>query len=296
MSPRIVAPAALIFASLLASPLAAQSPDAPAPPPAQPAGQEHPPVEGMRTPIPALSEPVASTLGIEPDAAEILQKMSNFLRELPRFSFTTEIVFDVVETDEQKLQVSRWMQIDFERPDKIYTQARGDGEIDNAYWYDGSRLVMLNREHNVFAVTQTPGTTDEMLDYMAERYGVSLPTADLLFSDPYAVLTRGAERGRVVGLSRVGDRACHHLAFRQDSVDWQIWIDSQGDPLPRKLVVTYKDTPAAPQFAATFVNWNTSPSFSPGTFTFAPPPEAQQVEWVALDEAEQEGASDEAND
>ena len=40
---------------------------------------------------------------------------------------------------------------------------------------------------------------------------------------------------------------CHHLAFEQATIDWQLWIDAGKDPLPRKLVITYKTEDEVPQ-------------------------------------------------
>ena len=50
-------------------------------------------------------------------------------------------------------------------------------------------------------------------------------------------------------------KRCHHLAFAQEHVDWQVWIEDGAQPLVRKFVITYKDEPGAPQYTAIFFDW-----------------------------------------
>jgi hypothetical protein len=45
---------------------------------------------------------------------------------------------------------------------------------------------------------------------------------------------------------------CEHYAFRQEGLDWQIWI--QGDyPLPRKFVIRTLTDDARPQHTSNLV-------------------------------------------
>ena len=79
-----------------------------------------------------------------------------------------------------------------------------------------------------------PGTIDAMLEDLHERFDTHQTLADFLFSDPYKVFTEHVQSGTYVGLHYVGKTKCHHLAFRQKLLDWQIWIDAGDQPLPRK--------------------------------------------------------------
>jgi len=235
--------------------------------------------------------------GIEPTADQVVRRMSDYLKSLKGFHFETENVFDVVESDGEKIQLSRRVQVDFRRPNALRGCSQGDNEWDAAYWYDGRRVAILQRKLNVYSVVDAPPTTDEMLDYMNERYGLAVPTADILFSDVYTVLMDGVETGRLVGEHRVGDVPCHHLAFTQSNIDWQLWVDAGRNPLPRKLVVTYKEAECCPQFSATFLKWNTEPAFSDADFQFTPPQDAEQTELIPREPpAEQPEPGEEAHD
>ena len=75
-------------------------------------------------------------------------------------------------------------------------------------------------------------TIDATLDEIHEQFGYTPPLSDVLFADPYHALTEHVESGTYVGRNSVGDTKCHHLAFRQKGIDWQIWIAEGDKPLP----------------------------------------------------------------
>ncbi len=91
--------------------------------------------------------------------------------------------------------------------------------------------------------------------------------------------------GVYVGLHEVDGVKSHHLAFRQDGADWQIWIQDGDQPLPRKIVITYKDLPGTPQFVAFLDKWNLSDRQPESVFEFKPPPNASRVEMPVMGES-----------
>ena len=88
----------------------------------------------------------------------------------------------------------------------------------------------------------------KIVDFLTEEYDMHLPLADLLSDDPWSVFSERVTGGFTVGASEVEGHACTHLAFTQDNVDWQIWIDAGETPTPRKLVITYKQMPSFPEY------------------------------------------------
>ena len=85
-----------------------------------------------------------------------------------------------------------------------------------------------------------PPTVDQALDWVFEQTGTVIPLADFLYADSYARLMEDVQRGVYLGIHEAAGVPCHHLSFEQATVDWQIWIDAGKEPLPRKLVITYK--------------------------------------------------------
>ena len=125
-----------------------------------------------------------------------------------------------------------------------------------------------------------PGTIDQALDALWEKAGAAPPLSDLVYSDPYARLAPKIISGSYVGLHDVGGVMCHHLFLAQETVDWQLWVDAGERPLPRRLVITYRQLPQAPVFAADFGEWDFTPSLATDAFSFEPPEGAIAVEAV----------------
>ena len=73
-------------------------------------------------------------------------------------------------------------------------------------------------------------------------------------------------------------RDCDHYAFRQKDVDWELWIEQGGRPLPRKMVITTTAEPSKPQHSMV-MNWDLAPKFEDELFTFVPPATAHQIEF-----------------
>ena len=61
------------------------------------------------------------------------------------------------------------------------------------------------------------------------------------------------------------------------SIEWEIWIDRGERPLPRRILITSRDDPDQPQFAASF-RWDAAPHMDRGRFTFLPPAGARRIE------------------
>jgi len=127
-----------------------------------------------------------------------------------------------------------------------------------------------------------PATVDAALDWVFERTGTVVPLADFLYVDSYERLMGGVQRGEYLGIHEAAGVPCHHLAFEQATIDWQIWIDAGKDPLPRKLVITYKTEDEVPQYTATIRKWNLEPPLPDALFVFTPPDGAARVEVLAF--------------
>ena len=76
------------------------------------------------------------------------------------------------------------------------------------------------------------------------------------------------------------------MTFSQEAIDWQIWIEDGPRPVPRMLVITYKDDLAAPQYVARFVEWDFQPRLSNAHFEFHPPPGSAEMGFLLLRQEE----------
>jgi hypothetical protein len=251
-------------------------------------GQQNaaPPAEGVAAQS-ATTQAATTQPAIEAKADELVHKMSEQLAKLSAFRLEAEILFDQLSPDGQKIQYSNRFTVAQKRPDQLIGELTGDMP-GRRFWYDGRELVTLDSERNVYSVVPVTGTVDAMLDHTMERYGWTIPLSDLLLSNAHEALTGEAQSGRYVGLHRVGEFKCHHLAFTQDDLDWQIWIDDDEQALPRKLVIDYRSLPGSPQFSAVIVKWDTKPELKADDFKFEPPPGATKIDMLPVEPEQQD--------
>jgi hypothetical protein len=86
-----------------------------------------------------------------------------------------------------------------------------------------------------------------------------------------------------VETTTITDVPCDHVAARTSTgVDIQVWVAQGSEPLPRRVVITYKDETGQPQFWADLSNWNLAPEVSDALFTFTPPAGADRIQFLTV--------------
>jgi len=73
----------------------------------------------------------------------------------------------------------------------------------------------------------------------------------------------------------------HHLVGGTETVDFQVWVEEGDQPLPLRIVLTYKLEEGQPQFRAQFNDWNLAPQIAENEFTFSPPQGARKIAFLA---------------
>lgn len=234
--------------------------------------------------LPALTIGQEKEVEIEPKADKILRQMSEYLSKVDTFSFHTENTTDVMVTSALKLQFADSGDISVSRPDKMKAEIDGDLRNQEVY-YDGKSFTIFHKQYKFYAAIEVSSELNTALDKALDSFELDAPLADIIYTNSYDVLTKEAQSGIYVGLHTVHGIPCHHLSFTQEEIDWQIWIDSRGTPLPRKFIVTSKWVTGAPQFTAILSDWNTSATFEDSFFTFTAPEGAEKIDFISADKS-----------
>jgi hypothetical protein len=221
----------------------------------------------------------AQPTGIDPEAQRLLKASTDFLASQQRFSADTRNTLEVVLKSGQKIEFNHAARVLAQRPNKLRAERTGD-LVQQLFVYDGKTLTLYNPKDKAFARVAAPDTLEAMLDFARTKLDIVAPASDLLDENAYAILMDGVSDGFVVGKAVIEGVRCDHLAFRAPHVDWQIWVQEGAQPLPRRLVITTRDLPNAPQFAVTMTKWNLKPSFDAQTFKFTPPAGATKVDFL----------------
>jgi hypothetical protein len=213
---------------------------------------------------------------IEPKAGEVLKQMCDYLKNLQQFSVQAEVTEDVLLTSGQRIQSGRSVEASVRRPGRLRAESVGDTD-DRQLVYDGKTITLLDRSKNFYTTIAAPPELDAALEHATQAFNLRAPLADLIYTQAYENLTAGVVSGFYVGLSKVQGVPCHHLAFKQKDIDWQIWVEDSPTPVPRKFLITDK-TAQGLQFTAVFTKWNTSPQFEESQFTFVAPEKAEKID------------------
>lgn len=213
-----------------------------------------------------------------PDPADMaaLNKMGQALSALKSFKVSNTVTGEDVLVSGQKLQYSGEMTMTADRPGYLKLVAKANHK-EREYYFDGKTLTVYSPALGYYATVPAPATIPEMLKIGRERYGIEFPLADLFTwgTDPEA--QKRIQSSFDAGPEVIQGQDCHHYAFRQDKVDWQVWIRTNGPALPCKLIITSTDDPAQPQYIAV-MNWETDIKVTAADFAFTPREGAHKIE------------------
>ena len=218
---------------------------------------------------------------VDPRAEALVRQMSERLARAKAFALEAEELYDEVPEHSPRRQLTSTRRAALRRPDRLAGDVSGDA-MNRSFWYDGKMFAALDKEQNVWASGGVPPTVDAALDWVFEQTGTVVPLADFLYLDSYERLMGAVQRGEYLGVHEAAGVPCHHLAFEQATIDWQLWIEAGQEPLPRKLVITYKTEDEVPQYTATIRKWNLEPRLPDALFVFTPPDGAARVEVLAF--------------
>lgn len=218
---------------------------------------------------------------IDEKAMAVLKRMTEFLTQAQRFSVTADTGFDVVQDSGQKIEFGETRQIVLRRPDRLRIDATKRDGSKSGMVFDGKDIAVFNTKENVYATVASPGTVDDAIAYFLTDLDMRLPLADWLDSQFATRLPERVRAATYVEPSQIAGVPCDHLALRGDDGDLQLWVAQGAQPLPRRLVITYKREDGRPQFWAQFGEWNLAPEVPDALFVFTPPAGAVKIAFAA---------------
>jgi len=230
--------------------------------------------------------PLAGAQSVErdPKAIDALQRMGTYLRSLPAFHVSGESATEYVLDDGQKFRIDGTVDYLAKSPSQLHARIANAGQARELF-IDGKALTVYSPGLKYYASGPLQGDLQTLLRDTEARYDVHLPLADLFWFGTAQAPADSVLAATVVGPARVGGQATTQYAFRQDGVDWQVWIDDGAKPLPRRFVITDTTDAARPQYTAD-LQWDVSPKIAPQAFTFKPGSGDHRITLVAVEATE----------
>ncbi|RWQ15766.1 DUF2092 domain-containing protein [Mesorhizobium sp.] len=215
------------------------------------------------------------------DARDLLKAMSDYMGAQQNFSFSYQSSIEAVSAGFEKLQFVSSGTVTVSRPDKIRATRTG-GFADVEMVYDGRKLTVFGKNLNAYAQVEAKGTLEDLADRLADA-GVEPPGADLLSSGIADALLDGVTDAKHISSANVDGVPCEYLAFRTPEVDWQIWIEEGPKPIPRRYVITSKNTSQAPQYTLEIRDFKSGSEAPAGSFDFNDAGSAKKVDLSQLE-------------
>lgn len=218
---------------------------------------------------------------VDPQALDLLKRMSTTLANAKAFTYRTKSILEVPAQTGQFLTLFSNAEVALQRPNKLASRLSGEAPSFNFY-YDGSTVSAYAPGTKVYSKTKAPSTIDAMLPGLEAETGIRFATTPLLMSNPYAELSQGLTSAIVVGPVVVNGVQCVHLAFRAPGVNWEMWLENSNRALPRRLAVTFTERANFPRSIVEFSHWNLSPWLWSSQFAFHPPAGATEIPFLAV--------------
>ena len=221
--------------------------------------------------------PVKTDEVIDPQAMEILQEMARTIAGAKQFSVTIHSSYDAPQENGQMVEFGAVRTLQVNRPNLLRVDAhRSDGDR-RLLLFDDKQIVVQNVTDNVYAKVEHTGNIDEKIKYLVGDLQIPLPLARMFRTTFPAEIARLVEAIDYVERDMLTDVPTDHLAARSHDVDVQVWVAEGKEPLPRRIVITYKHAQGQPQFRADFSDWNLSAEAVKGPFIFTPPKDSEQI-------------------
>ena len=212
----------------------------------------------------------------ETQAKSLLKAMSDYLAAQKAISFDYDSNLELVSTQQQKIGLASSGTLTLNRPDKIHVMRTG-GFANVEMVFDGKTLTLLGKNANLYTQVDAPGTIDQLVDVLRDKYHRTVPAADLLMSDPYKELMPLVTDVKDLGSGVIHGIECDHLAFRTKEVDWQIWIAQGARPYPCRYVITSKKVTGWPQYTLDITAWKAGTEVASDGFKLEVPADAKKL-------------------
>ena len=213
---------------------------------------------------------------VEPEAAALLKAAWDWLGAQETYAFHADVEYDEVYEETIRVRIAGRVDALVRRPDRFKVFFDGD-RGQKIFFYDGKAFTLADLRSKTWASAPVTGSNDAAVDTIVGKLGIQLPLSDFLVTGG-AYAANELRAAYVVGPARIAGKRCHHVLVLLDDLDFQLWIEADGNPVIRKLVLSYREAPGQPQFEATFTEWYPATKLSDYAFTFLPDDSFRKVE------------------
>ena len=212
-----------------------------------------------------------------PDARAVMVKMAEYLAKSPAWSVKVLSGYDAVQPDGYKVEWNDVRTVTLSRPNRLRVESQRSDGVRTLILFDGKDVTTFDESARVFAQAAHPGNLDQAVFYFVHDLRMRLPLAIMLLRNLPEELEQRVQYIKYVEKTFTLGAPADHIAAKTPTADFQLWIAEGDRPLPMRVVITYKNERAQPQFRAQFSDWNLHIKPSDSLFVFTPPPGARKI-------------------
>lgn len=219
---------------------------------------------------------------IEPESIDALKKMGDHLQSMTNFKIHATTTSEVVLDTDQKLEIGSDVTYEVKRPDHLRIDLATD-VVHGELVYNGKTLIYASPDQKVYAEVPAPPTIKETLEAAAEKYNLAFPLADLFSWGTKDAPIDLIKEGFFVGHAYVGGKETDHWAFRGPDQDAEIWIATEGSPLPLKISLVDREDLTRPRITST-LEWTENADLADDVFAYKPEDGSAKIRFLGEEE------------
>jgi hypothetical protein len=224
----------------------------------------------------------AQTRDVNPSPHELLRKAAAYLNSAANLEIEAQVEYDHFLTPSLLVAYTGKLHVKMSRPDRLFVGFQ-DRLVNRRLWIDGGDVTYLDVVTKHYSKEHGKKTIAETLAELHGKYGLSLPLANLLFSDSFARISGKTHAIDYLGKLSMGNTTVHHVVAHGEFADIQVWIDDGDAPVIRKILVINHGRPFAPRYSARFIKVGKPESFPNNTFSPDLPEKSRQTKMISIE-------------
>jgi hypothetical protein len=213
----------------------------------------------------------------EPDPRELLKRMSDEIAGLQSYIINGDAYSDARLDGGLIIEHASQATLRIRKPDLVRITNRTSEDTKDLF-FDSSVLTVYTQSKNLYGQTEIPGGAKAALDYAVNDMGIDLPMLDFVSGNVAETLLANATDVMYLGTSLIRGSVYEHIVIRTPDIDIQLWIATEGPPLPGKMSLSAKWDGGSPR-TVVFMDWNITPDFPNHALQFEPPEGAIKIKF-----------------
>jgi len=211
----------------------------------------------------------------EPDPRELLKRMGDAIASLDSYRISGDAYVDARLDAGLIIEHAAQATLTVRKPDSVRITSKTSEDVKELFFGAGV-LTVYTQSKNFYGQTEIPEGVEAALDYATDEIGIDAPMLDFVTGKVAERLIADATDVEYLGTSLIRGHIYEHVVIRTPEIDVQLWIATEGLPLPGKMALSAKWDGGSPR-TVVFMEWDTDPDIPSGALEFEPPDGAIKI-------------------